>query len=176
MPRTRTPRLGFETINAMPRTRFVATFGGVFEHSPWIAEAAWKARPFADCAALREAMCGAVRTARRERRLALIRAHPDLAGKAAVAGRLTDESRREQAGAGLDRCTPGEFARLNALNAAYREKFGFPFVMAVRGASRDDILAALAARLDNAPDAEFAAALAEIEKIAGFRLADLVED
>jgi OHCU decarboxylase len=121
-------------------------------------------------------MTGTMRAAHRDRQLALIRAHPDLAGNAAIRGELTSASRTEQSGAGLDRCTPGEFARLRALNDAYKAKHGFPFVMAVRNKSRADILAALAGRLDNPTDAEFERALAEIAEIARLRLADLVTD
>ena len=111
----------------------------------------------------------------RAERLALLRGHPDLAGKAAVAGDLTAESRGEQASAGLDRCNPEEFQRLQALNAAYKEKFGFPFILAVKGLTREAILAAFEARLAGAPDAEFATALAQVDRIARLRLAVLMD-
>ncbi len=166
--------LSLDAINAMSRSEFTAAFGAVFEHSPWIAERAWASRPFADVDALHGAMVGAMRAAGRDAQRALIRAHPDLAGKAAVGGGLTAASRAEQSGAGLDHCTAEEFARLGALNDAYKAKHGFPFVMAVRDSSHTDILAALAARLDNPTDAEFERALAEIANIARFRLADLM--
>ncbi len=169
-----TRRLSLDAANAMSRSEFTAAFGAVFEHSPWIAERAWASRPFADVDALHGAMVGAMRAADRDAQRALIRAHPDLAGKAAVGGGLTAASRAEQSGAGLDHCTPEELARLRALNDAYKAKHGFPFVMAVRNSSRTDILAALAARLDNPTDAEFERALAEIANIARLRLADLV--
>ena len=116
----------------MDREAFVARFGGVFEESPWIADAAWEARPFGSVEGLHAAMVRAVERAPRERRLALIRAHPDLAGKAAVAGELTPESTREQAAAGLDRLTPEQYERITGLTAAYRERFGFPFVVCAR--------------------------------------------
>jgi OHCU decarboxylase len=115
-------------------------------------------------------MADCVDNASVERQLELIRAHPDLVGKAAVAGELTEDSSTEQASAGLDRCSPEEYERFEALNRAYRDKFGFPFVMAVRNSSRADILAAFGSRLDNHYDEEFETALAEIHKIAQLRL------
>ena len=158
----------------MSKAAFVARYGGLFEHSPWIAEAAWEAGARAEqgADAVLAAMAAQVRAAPREKQLALVRAHPDLAGRAA----LTDASMGEQAGAGLEACSPGEFARFQELNAAYAARFGFPFVMAVKGADRMAILAGFEGRLGNAPKAEFATALAEIEKIAGFRLQSLAEE
>ncbi|UEM23649.1 allantoate amidohydrolase [Skermanella mucosa] len=152
---------------------FVARFGGVFEHSPWVAETALAADPaiaLADIPALHAGMCAAVRAAGRDRQLGLLRAHPDLAGKLAVAGRLTADSASEQAGAGLDRCTPEEFERLQVLNDAYTEKFGFPFIIAVRGLTRADILDAFEHRIHNTPEQEFETALAQVERIALLRL------
>mgnify|MGYP002715673173 FL=1 len=154
-------------------TDFVARFGGVFEHSPWVAEtalAAHSAIAFADIPTLHAGMCAAVRAAGRDRQLALLRAHPDLAGKLAVAGGLTADSASEQAGAGLDRCTPEEFARLQVLNDSYTEKFGFPFIIAVRGLTRADILDAFEHRIHNTPEQEFETALAQVERIALLRL------
>jgi 2-oxo-4-hydroxy-4-carboxy-5-ureidoimidazoline decarboxylase len=162
-------------LRAMDREAFVAAFGEVFEHSPWVAEEAWRAGPFDDAGHLREAMVAAVRRAGRERQLALVRTHPDLAGKAAIRGELTDASRREQAGSGLDRLSPEEFARFHELNDAYRRKFGFPFVMAVKRSNKDEILRAFTERLGNTPERELDRALEEIGKIAGYRLADMVE-
>ena len=121
-----------------------------------------------------EAFAAAVRTAPRERQLALLRAHPDLAGRAAVAGDIAEESRREQAGAGLDRLTAGEFARFHDLNARYRERFGFPFIFAVKGATKEAILAAFEVRVDNDADTERATALANVERILRFRIEDRV--
>jgi OHCU decarboxylase len=121
-------------------------------------------------------MVCAVQAAPRERRLALIRAHPDLAGKAAIAGELTPESAREQAAAGLDRLTPEQYERITGLTAAYRERFGFPFVVCAREHTADSIIAAAAARLDDDPAAEERTALAEIAKIARLRLDDLVAE
>ncbi len=171
---TSAPQIEAAALPRLDRARFMALFGGVFEHSPWVAEKAWKEAPFDRVEALHTAMMRAVRQAEPERQLALIRAHPDLAGKAAVAGEITAESQSEQAGAGLDRCTAEEFARFQELNRAYKERFGFPYILAVRGHDRAGILADFAQRLDNGPEAEFERALEEIARIARFRLADLI--
>lgn len=158
------------SLSAAPRDEFVRVLGGVFEHTPWIAERAYAARPFASVDDLHRAMVAALATASREAKLALICAHPELAGKEAAAGTMTADSAGEQASAGLDRCTADELARLRAGNHAYREKFGFPFVMAVRGKSRHEILTALASRVGGTRDAEFARCIEEIGKIARLRL------
>lgn len=155
------------------REDFVARYGAVYEHSPWVAEAAFDAgltdrERTADGLARRFAAI--VAAAGRQRQLALIRAHPDLAGRLAVDEELTSASRAEQAGAGLDRCTPAEFARFQALNDAYKAKFGFPFILAVAGRSRADILAVFETRLENDPETEFSTALSEIDTIARLRL------
>ncbi|WP_029010258.1 2-oxo-4-hydroxy-4-carboxy-5-ureidoimidazoline decarboxylase [Azospirillum halopraeferens] len=166
------------TPAGMDRERFLATYGGVFEHSPWIAAAVWDAGPPAagdGTDALHAAMCAVFRAAGRDRQLAVLHAHPDLAGRLAVAGGLTADSTAEQASAGLDRCTPEEFARFTALNDAYRARFGFPFIMAVRGRRRDEILAAFERRVANDPDTEFATALDEVERIALLRLRALAQ-
>jgi urate oxidase / 2-oxo-4-hydroxy-4-carboxy-5-ureidoimidazoline decarboxylase len=163
-------------VSALDRDAFVAAFGGIFEHSPWVAEAAWPQRPWSTVAGLHASMVAAVDAAPRDARLALIRAHPELAGKAAIAGELTDASAREQSGAGLDRLTPAQHARLLAATAAYRERYGFPFVICVREHSADSIIAAAEARTASTPDEEERTALAEIAKIAALRLADLVAD
>ena len=173
--RTRQPELqSIETLNALDAGAFVARFGDVAEDSPWVAEAAFAARPFADREALVEAFAVAVRSASRRKQLALLRAHPDLAGRAAVAGDVAEDSRREQAGAGLDRLTSAEFARFSDLNARYRERFGFPFIFAVKGATKDAILAAFEARIGNDAETERAAALAHVERIFRFRIEDRV--
>ena len=125
--------LKLEQINAASAAQFVALLDGTYEHSPWVAEGAAAKRPFATLAALKHALAASVREAGRERQLALIRAHPELAGKAAVAKQLTAESTNEQGRAGLADCTPAEFARIQQLNADYNAKFGWPFIMAVRG-------------------------------------------
>jgi 2-oxo-4-hydroxy-4-carboxy-5-ureidoimidazoline decarboxylase len=166
--------ISIRQIDAMDREAFIAQLGGIYEHSPWVAERAWKARPFRSRDALHAAMEEVVATASREEQLALIRAHPELAGRLAVAGQLTNASRDEQAGAGLDRCTPEEFARVQALNAAYRKKFDFPFIVAVRGLTRMHIIAQLEQRLAHSAEQEFSTCLREIGRIAGFRLHDLI--
>lgn len=161
--------------STMTREAFVARFGDIYEHSPWVAEAVWGAAgPAPDCdtaAGLATAMAKVLAAAPREAKLALIRAHPDLAGKAALAGELTPESAGEQSGAGLDRCSPAEFARFQQLNAAYKAKFGFPFVIAVRGLGRAEILAAFERRVANDAETEFVTALEQINRIARLRLA-----
>jgi 2-oxo-4-hydroxy-4-carboxy-5-ureidoimidazoline decarboxylase len=157
----------------MDRDDFVAYFGGVFEESPWIAREAWESRPFGSVDALHAAMVWVVEHSPRAARLELIRAHPDLAGKAAIAGALTPESTREQAAAGLDRLTPAQYERITTLTAAYRERFGFPFVVCAREHTKDSILRTAAERLDHAPEQEIDVALGEIAKIARLRLEDL---
>jgi 2-oxo-4-hydroxy-4-carboxy-5-ureidoimidazoline decarboxylase len=157
----------------MARGDFVARFGGVYEHSPWIAEAVYDRglAPETDSrAGLASAMAAVLAGADHEARLALIRAHPDLAGRAAIAGELTTSSRSEQAGAGLDRCTPEEYRRFQELNAVYKEKFGFPFILAVGGRTREEILAAFESRIGNDRDVEFQTALEQINRIALLRL------
>ena len=150
---------------------FIARYGGIYEHSPWVAElAAPVAAGLEDVERLAELMADVVDNADTEQQLALIRAHPDLAGKAQVAGELTADSSEEQASAGLDRCSKVEYEKFQALNEAYKAKFGFPFVMAVRGSSRAEILEAFSARLKNEYDEEFETALAEIHRIARLRL------
>ncbi|ADZ70681.1 2-oxo-4-hydroxy-4-carboxy-5-ureidoimidazoline decarboxylase [Polymorphum gilvum] len=161
-------------INRWGRDRFVAAFGDVAEHSPWVAERTFDAAPFADREALIAAFEAAMRAAPKDTQLALIRAHPDLAGKAAIAGDLAEDSRKEQAGAGLDRLTVEEFARFTRLNDAYRARFGFPFIFAVKGADKHMILDAFERRIGNAGAAEFETALAQIARIFRFRLEDRV--
>lgn len=161
----------------MDRDAFVARYGGIFEHSPWVAEQAWDAGlpPDADTAAgLHRAMVAQLRAAPRDRQMALINAHPDLAGRLAQAKRLTADSTAEQASAGLDALTAEELVRFTALNTAYMERFGHVFIMAVRGASKADILAAFERRLRNDADTEFAEALRQIERITLLRLQQLL--
>ncbi|AXY41836.1 MULTISPECIES: 2-oxo-4-hydroxy-4-carboxy-5-ureidoimidazoline decarboxylase [Halomonas] len=157
----------------LDRAAFVAGYGEIYEHSPWVAELAWERglteahdRPEALAALMGEMLEGASP----ERQLEVIRAHPDLAGKAALAGTLTDDSTREQAGAGLDQCSPEELARFERLNEAYKAKFGFPFVMAVKGSDRFAILDAFEVRLENTPAEERRTAVEQINRIALFRL------
>ncbi len=157
-------------INAMKHADFVATFGDVAEHSSWVAEAAWQNHPFASRADLIHAFAAAMHSASKEAKLALICAHPDLATRA----KLTEDSSQEQAGAGLDRLTREEFKRFSALNDAYRERFGFPFIFAVKGATKGQILQAFADRIANSPEVEFETALTQIARIFRFRLEDRV--
>ena len=161
-------------LNAMDRAAFVALLGGIFEHSPWVAEMACDARPFATIEALHQAMAAAVDGAGEAQQLALLRAHPELAGKAAVRGELTHDSTREQAGAGLDRCSAEEFVRIHSLNTDYNAKFGFPFIVAVKGLDRVGIIDRFARRLDHDRATEFAEALAQVARIARLRLDALI--
>ena len=161
-------------LNRMGSADFAAAIGDAFELAPWVAEAAAARRPFATVTALHEAMMGAVRAAPRERQLEFLRGHPDLAGKAARAGAVTDDSRREQASVGLDSLSEEEFARFHRLNDAYKAKFGFPFMICVRRHTRDSILAQFERRLGNDADTEFAAALQEVFYITRLRVAGKV--
>jgi 2-oxo-4-hydroxy-4-carboxy-5-ureidoimidazoline decarboxylase len=172
--RITSPDLTPATLPTLDRDRFVELFSGVFEHAPWVAEQAFAAGPFRSAEALHAAMVDAVRRAPRARQLALIRGHPDLAGRAAIRGELTAASSAEQAGAGLDQCTPAEFERFRELNGRYQAKFRFPFILAVKGRTRTEILVEFERRLDNSPEAEFEEALDQIARIARFRLDDLI--
>jgi len=169
-------RLTVAALNALDQGAFTDYLAGIYEHSPWIPQRTWSKHPFADRQALADALAAVLAAADREEQLALIRAHPELAGKAAIRGELTDDSRREQAGAGLDQCSPEEFATLQRANGAYGEKFGFPFIIAVKGLGRGEIIAALERRLECPRETEFAEALNQINRIAAFRLADKVAD
>jgi 2-oxo-4-hydroxy-4-carboxy-5-ureidoimidazoline decarboxylase len=162
-------------LNAMPPHEFRATLGEVFEHSPWVAERAWARRPFASVDALHNAMLDAVRTAPAEKQLALIRAHPELAGREAVAGTLTADSTSEQGRLGFTALTRAELDRVARANRAYREKFGFPCIVALRlHGTRDTVIAEMERRVDNDRVAEIAAALEQVGYIARGRLDKLV--
>ena len=156
----------------MNMSDFVAAYGGIYEHSPWVAERVktllGKQRP--DTKTLVRLMADCVDNASSKTQLELIRAHPDLAGKAQVAGELTPDSTDEQSRAGLDQCSAEEFKRFQTLNDKYKKKFGFPFIKAVRESNRVEILDAFEARLKNDYEAEFETALQEIHKIARLRL------
>jgi len=165
-----------EQLNALTQDEFTEALGGIFEHSPWVAARSWPRRPFASVADLHAAMCASVAASDEASKLALIRAHPQLAGKAAVRGELSEASASEQSGAGLDRCSPEEFARLTELNRDYEQRFGFPFILAVRGKTRQGIIDNLSARLGNTHEQEVAEALRQIERIAQFRLIDAITD
>jgi 2-oxo-4-hydroxy-4-carboxy-5-ureidoimidazoline decarboxylase len=166
--------VSLDRVNALSRADFVAAFADVAEQAPWVAEKAAAARPFATRRAMAESFIDAVLGADEPQKLALIRTHPDLAGRAAIAGDVAEESRREQAAAGLDRLTTEELKRFIALNHAYRERFRFPFILAVKGAGKRDILRAFEERLDNDPEAEFANAIRQILQIITFRIEDRV--
>jgi len=169
--------LTLEQLNAASPAEALSLLEGLYEHSPWIAEQALAQRPFRSLAHLKHALAQVVRTAKLDAQLALIRAHPELAGKAMVAKSLTAESTHEQSKAGLTECTPEEFERIQQLNAAYNERFGFPFILAVRGPrgtglSKQEIIDTFARRLDNHPEFELAEALRNIHRIAEIRLND----
>lgn len=157
-------------VNALAPVDFIARFGDVAEHSPWVAREAFAQRPFADRDAMVEAFAMALKSANPDAQRALIRAHPDLATKA----RLTEDSSREQAGAGLDALSEEEFARFTKLNSAYKDRFDFPFIFAVKGATKQMVLAAFEERVSHSPEAEFATAIAQICRIFRFRIEDRV--
>ena len=158
---------------ALDRAAFIEAYGGIYEHSPWVAAAVFGGGlgpADDDPESLAGRMAQVVDAADGEAKLALLRAHPELAGRLAVSGSLTADSTAEQASAGLDRCTPEEFAEFHALNARYNARFGFPFIIAVRGLSRQDILKAFRSRADNDRETEFATALEQVHRIARLRL------
>jgi OHCU decarboxylase len=157
-------------LNLLDQVGFVDAVGWIFEHSPWVANRAFHARPFVSLDALHAAMAEEVERATFAEKLALVNAHPDLGTRA----RLSTASSEEQAGAGLDSLTPGEFEQFHRLNAAYRGRFGFPFLLAVKGSTKHDILRALQARMEATPEDEFREALRQVYRIARFRLEDLV--
>ena len=169
-----TPTLSLAELNKMDKSSFVSRLGWIYEHSPWVAEKAWEHRPFADLEALHAAMFAVVLDAPEEKRLALIQGHPDLAGRVAKLEQLTDASHREQIEAGLDKLTPDLATELDHRNNAYREKFGFPFVICARLNDVNMILASMAVRLKHDPAGEVALALEEISKIARLRLIDII--
>jgi OHCU decarboxylase len=157
----------------MDKDTFVANYGEIYEHSPWVAELAWEKgleERHDNPVELAKLMGEVLSSASPERQLEVVRAHPDLAGKAAIAGELTDDSTREQAGAGLDQCTPEEMARFERLNDAYKARFDFPFVMAVKGSDRHAILEAFETRLKNDATEERRTVIEQINRIALFRL------
>jgi 2-oxo-4-hydroxy-4-carboxy-5-ureidoimidazoline decarboxylase len=162
-------------LNRADRATFVAALGGVFEHSPWVAEGAYAARPFASVDELHRAMVDVVQRAAPARQLVLIRAHPELAGRAAIRRELTSASNAEQSGAGLTGCSPEEYAKLQALNARYNAKFGFPFILAVKGYDRTGVIAEFERRVERSIDEERAESLRQIARIGMFRLQALIE-
>jgi 2-oxo-4-hydroxy-4-carboxy-5-ureidoimidazoline decarboxylase len=166
--------LSFEQLNQAGKPEFVRALGEVYENSPWVAERAFARRPFANLAALFDAMAAAVAAASDDEKLELVRSHPDLAGRAALADDLTPSSRVEQGALGLNQLSPAEYDRFEKLNETYSEKFGFPFVICVRRQTRDALLAEFERRLKNTPAQELATALKEIDMIARLRLVQFV--
>ena len=170
-----TRQINLQSLNTLGAEEFSRLLGGIFEHSPWIAERVAGRRPFASLEALYTAMVDEVEASGEAAQLALLRAHPELAGKAAVRGELTAESSREQGGVGLDQCTSEEFARLQKLNADYNAKFGFPFIVAVRGHTRASIIALFEQRLANDRASEIQECLRQVYRIGLLRLQDLLQ-
>ena len=168
--------IDLKTLNQMTASEFAAALAPIFEHSPWVAQRVAALRPFDGGIALHSALCEAVMQAGKAQQLALIRAHPELAGRAAIRGDLTAASTGEQRRAGLASCTAEQLQRLNSLNGAYSSRFGFPFVLAVRGHTPDSVIAALERRVAHDQSQELDEALREIFTIARFRLADLVQE
>lgn len=167
-------KLTLQEINALDHESFVASLGSLFEGPLWIVKQAWYAQPFASLTELHQALCAEMYTAPIEQQVALIQAHPDLVGRAALAGILTPESANEQAAVGLDRLSQQEIATITQLNQTYRDRFGFPFVICVRENKKETILAGFAARLPHSQSREIETALAEITKICWYRLRDIV--
>ncbi len=164
-------KIPMAVIGKMSQEQFVAVLGGIFEHAPWVAERAWESRPFRTRAVLHERMLDAVRQASPEQQLSLLRGHPDLATRLQV----TDYSAQEQRSAGLDQLSENEYSAFMAGNQAYTDKFGFPFIMAIKGKSKEEILSAMQERIDNDEATEKQTAFVEISKITGFRLEQLLE-
>lgn len=169
-------QISLQSLNTLDRAGFVAICGRFFEHSPWIADRTWPTRPWASREALHAAMCATLSVARLDEKIALIAAHPDLVGKAALAGQLTAESTREQAAAGLGTLTADEVTLFQKYNSQYREKFAFPFVICARENKKAAILKAFPIRLNNSRVQEVETAIKEIEKIAKLRLFDAISE
>jgi 2-oxo-4-hydroxy-4-carboxy-5-ureidoimidazoline decarboxylase len=170
------PRLELPEVNTLDRDAFAAALGAICENAGWIVERSWESRPFASVAALHRAVMAVIHALPREMQIDFLRGHPDLAGTAAIAGKMTEHSKLEQAGAGLRRLSPEEFARFDRLNRTYRERFGFPCIIALRKHTKDSILATFERRLANEESEELETGLAEVGDIIGFRLASLVAD
>ncbi len=168
--------VSIDQLNSLSKTEFIQILGGIFEHSPWVAEKVYTEKPFDSVSTLLEKMIQIVSTASHQQQLALICNHPELAGKAAEQNALTDESKNEQAGAGLNNCSSEELQKLRLLNQQYRNRHGFPFVIAVKQLTRYDILDAIQMRLQNPTEDEFKNCIREIAKIAKFRLNQLITD
>ena len=170
-----TGKITLQELNALDQERFVQALGGLFEGPPWIVAQAWYQRPFADPNHLLQTLCSIMHAALVEQQIMLLRAHPDLVGRAALAGTLSPASASEQAAAQLDRLTPEEIATFQQLNAQYQQRFGFPFVICARENKKESILAGFASRLRHTREQEISIALAEVAKICSFRLHDLIQ-
>jgi 2-oxo-4-hydroxy-4-carboxy-5-ureidoimidazoline decarboxylase len=168
--------ISIDEINQSSPARFVELLGAIFEHSPWVAELAYLERPFASRHQLHQVMAAAVKTAPEVQRMALLCQHPELAGREADAGTLTEDSKREQAGAGLNQCTAAELLTIKSHNQAYHAKFEFPFIIAVSGLDKFQIIAAMEDRLGNSSALEFDTAIGEVEKIARIRIDALIDE
>ena len=169
-------KITLNEVNSLQREEFVEKFGSLYEHSPWVAEGASEERPFENLSEMHDAFGQTLREAPSDRQFSVIKAHPDLAGKAATAGDLTPESTQEQASVGLDRLTPEEYESFTELNEAYKEKFGIPMIFAVREHTKNSILESARKRLQNAQEEEVDRALEEINKIARYRLGETVKE
>lgn len=169
-----TSRLTLAEINTFDQQRFTESFGTLFEGPPWIVEQTWQARPFASRKALLQALCKVMYAASREQQIALLQAHPDLVGRAALTGTLTPASSHEQASAGLHALSQQEIATFQHLNQAYRERFGFPFIICARAHNKESILVAFTERLQHTREQEIEQALGEVAKICALRLDDLI--
>ena len=169
-------KITIDEVNDLSREEFVTKFGSLYEHSPWVAEGASEERPFGSLDGMHGAFEQALREASHEHQLSLIKAHPDLAGKAAMAGDLTPESTQEQASLGLNRLSQEEYETFTRLNEAYKEKFGIPMIFAVREHTKETILEDAEKRLQNSREKEVDKALEEINKIAGYRLWETIEE
>jgi len=161
-----------DAVNRLDRQAFVEAFGWIFEHSPWVAERAWEERPFRDLRALLGSMVRQVERASAAEQMALLRAHPDLG----TTVKVSEASGAEQAGAGLDQLTAEESELITELNNDYKKKFGFPFLYAVKGSNKDDVIVALIARFDSDPEDEYSEALRQVYQIAGFRLSSCIRE
>ena len=168
--------INIEQLNNSNATHFIELLGGIFEHSPWVAERVYDKRPFTSRADLHRRMVAEVHAASQQQRRKLLCQHPELAGKEAEANSLTDASKREQAGAGLNQCSADELARIKHFNQVYSAKHGFPFIIAVTGLDKRHIIAAMEQRLDNEVESEFSTAIGEVEKIAMIRLSALIDE
>ncbi len=171
-----TSKISLASLNQLDRDQFIESLGGIFEHSPWVADLVYENRPFDSKAQLHQTMVETVKRSPEFQRMALICNHPELAGKEAAEGTMTDDSQKEQSGAGLNQCSAEELSQLQSLNRSYREKFEFPFVIAVTGLDKNQIIAAIESRLKNSDRVEFDTNLAEIGKISLIRLNKLIED